>query len=125
MRVAALVAALQITVASVAGAAQQAEILRALAPLSVRGVNYYPQQTPWGGMWTATPAGVWEQDMARVAALQANAIRTFVSLGREQAQAGLLLADGAPAEAYLAKIETLLAAAWPAWSARMRRTGAC
>ena len=27
-----------------------------ITPLSVRGVNYYPRETPWDGMWTKRPA---------------------------------------------------------------------
>ena len=93
-------------------AQQQAELIRALAPLSVRGVNYYPRDTPWGGMWTRTPAEVWERDMALAASLQVNTVRTFVSFTPDLERAGLMRGDGAPTPAYLAKLEALLTAAW-------------
>ena len=91
---------------------QPAACVRGLAPLSVRGVNYYPRDTPWGGMWTRTPAAVWSNDMARAAALRANAVRTFVSFSPALQQAGLLQADGAPTAAYLDKLDAFLGAAW-------------
>lgn len=83
----------------------------AVPPLSVRGINYYPRETPWGGMWTKTPAEVWEKDLALAASLGANTVRTFVSLGASLESAGLLHADGSPTAAYLAKIDAFLAAA--------------
>ncbi len=87
-------------------------VVRDLAPLSVRGVNYYPRETPWGGMWTETPRDVWERDMALAASLGANAIRTFVQFSPRLVEAGLLRADGAPSPGYLRKIDDLLAVAW-------------
>ena len=92
--------------------ASPAELVRELRPLSVRGVNYYPRETPWSGMWTATPAVVWERDMALVASLHANTVRTFVPLNNAMEKAGLLSPDGSPAPAYLGKIEEFLDAAW-------------
>lgn len=40
---------------SLAGAAEggQPPVARELPPLSVRGMNYYPHETPWGGMCTS------------------------------------------------------------------------
>ncbi len=55
-------------------------IVRDLAPLSVRGVNYFPRETPWSGMWTKTPDEVWERDMALAASLGVNTIRTFLQI---------------------------------------------
>ena len=92
--------------------AQPAELLRALPPLSVRGVNYYPRETPWGGLWTKTPADVWEKDMALAESLGCNTIRTFIQFAPHIEQAGLLEKDGTPTPAYRDKIETLLATAW-------------
>jgi hypothetical protein len=83
----------------------------ALPALSVRGVNYYPRATPWGGMWTKTPAEVWEKDLALAASLNANTVRTFLTFSPGLEQAGLLQRDGAPAPAYLEKVESFLAAA--------------
>ena len=88
-----------------------AQSTHALAPLSVRGVNYYPRETPWGGMWTKTPTEVWKKDMELVASLEINAIRTFVSFSPNLEQAGLMQRDGTPTTEYLAKIEAFLALA--------------
>ena len=89
-----------------------AALIRQLQPLSVRGVNYFPRETPWGGMWTKTPADVWEKDMALAESLGCNTIRTFIQFAPHIEQAGLLEKDGTPTPAYLDKIETLLATAW-------------
>lgn len=89
-----------------------AEVIRTLQPLSVRGFNYFPRETPWSGLWTKTPPGVWEADMALAASLGANTVRTFVPFSRHLEQANLVLPDGTPSPEYLEKIETLLAAAW-------------
>ncbi len=97
--------------AGVAFPAPEAELVRELEPLSVRGVNYYPRETPWGGMWTKTPDEVWIRDMKLVASLNANAIRTFVQFGPHIEKAGLMNSDGSLTPAYLAKIESLLSAA--------------
>jgi hypothetical protein len=93
-----------------AGADEEAR-QAAVPPLSVRGVNYYPRETPWGGMWTKTPAEVWEKDLALAASLGANTVRTFLSLGASVESAGLLQADGSPTAAYLAKLGAFLEAA--------------
>ncbi|MEI7731203.1 MAG: cellulase family glycosylhydrolase [Verrucomicrobiota bacterium] len=89
-----------------------AEMVRQLAPLSVRGVNYYPRETSWGGLWTKTPPEVWEKDMALAASLGINTVRTFVQFSPKLEQAGLLHNSGAPTPAYLEKIDQLLAIAW-------------
>jgi endo-1,4-beta-mannosidase len=89
-----------------------APVIHELQPLSVRGVNYFPRDTPWGGMWTKTPVEIWEKDMALAASLGCNTVRTFVQFGPHMEQAGLLEKDGSPTQAYLDKIEALLAAAW-------------
>ncbi len=98
---------------SLAGAAEggQPPVARELPPLSVRGMNYYPHETPWGGMWTKTPDEVWAKDMALAASLGANTIRTFVQFSPRLVEAGLLRADGAPTPEYLKRIDALLAAA--------------
>jgi hypothetical protein len=90
----------------------EAGLIRELKPLSVRGVNYYPRETPWGGMWTKTPPEVFEKDMALAASLGCNTVRTFIQFGPHMEQAGLLEKDGTPTPAFLDKIEALLAAAW-------------
>ncbi len=100
--------------ASLAGAddLRVAGLLRTLQPLSVRGVNYFPRETPWSGMWTKTPREVWEKDMALAASLGVNTVRTFLQFSPRLVEAGLLKSDGTPTPVYLDKIETLLAAAW-------------
>jgi endo-1,4-beta-mannosidase len=89
----------------------RAELIHTLPPLSVRGVNYFPRETPWSGLWTKTPAEVWEKDMALAAALGCNTVRTFVQFAPTLEQPGLLQRDGRPTPAYLGKIECLLTAA--------------
>lgn len=92
--------------------AVRAPIARELQPLSVRGVNYFPRETPWGGLWTKTPPEVFEQDMALAASLGCNTIRTFLMFSPHHEQAGLLTPDGSLTPAYHEKFEQLLAAGW-------------
>jgi hypothetical protein len=91
---------------------EPAATVRALEPLSIRGINYYPARTPWGGLWTNTPAEVIERDMALMASLHINAVRTFVPCSAGTQTAKLPDDDGNVSLAYLAKVEQLLAAAW-------------
>jgi len=95
-----------------AGEPHSAPVIRELRPLSVCGVNYYPRDTSWGGLWTKTPADVWEKDMAVAASLGCNTIRTFLHFSPHIEQAGLLEKDGSPTIAYRDKFETLLGTAW-------------
>lgn len=90
----------------------EAALIRELRPLSVRGVNYFPRETPWGGMWTKTPAEVFEKDMGLAASLGCNTVRTFLQFAPHIEQAGLVKPDGSPTPAYLEKFDQLLAAAW-------------
>lgn len=76
--------------------------------LSVRGVNYYPRQTPWGGMWTRTPESVWDRDLALAAELHANTVRTFLPLA---GPASHVQDDGAPTPLYLDRLNAFLGAA--------------
>jgi endo-1,4-beta-mannosidase len=98
--------------AGVAVPAPVAELVRELKPLSVRGVNYFPRETPWSGMWTKTPPEVFEKDMALAASLGCNTIRTFLQFSAPLEPAGLLKPDGSLTAAYHGKLEQLLAAAW-------------
>lgn len=91
---------------------QPVELVRTFPPLSVRGINYFPHATPWGGMWTQTAPDVWERDMALAASLGVNTIRTFLQFSPRLEQAGLLNPDGSLMPAYHEKFEQLLAAAW-------------
>lgn len=47
-----------------------------LKPGTIRGVNYYPQLTPWSA-WTKQDPAVWDKELADAASLNINAIRTF------------------------------------------------
>jgi hypothetical protein len=98
--------------AGVAIAAPAADLVREIQPLSVRGVNYFPRETPWSGMWTKTPPEVFEKDMALAASLGCNTIRTFLQFSAPLEQAGLLQPDGSLTPVYHDRIERLLAAAW-------------
>ena len=49
----------------------------------MRGVNYFPRETPWSGLWTKTPADIWDKDMA---------LYEIVLAGAEQRQAAGVLA---------------------------------
>lgn len=109
-QISAFLAAALFLSASAGGAEMRADA-RALSALSVRGVNYYPRETPWGGMWTKTPPEVWEKDLALAASLGANTVRTFLTFSPGLEQAGLVQRDGAPTPAYLEKVETFLTAA--------------
>ena len=91
---------------------QEEEVIRKIEPLSVRGVNYFPRNTPWGKMWTQTPPEVWEQDMAAAAKLGVNTVRTFLIFSPDDVKNGLATADGTPTPAYREKLERLLAAGW-------------
>ena len=91
---------------------REAELIREFQPLSVRGVNYFPRETPWSGMWTKTPPEVFEKDMALAASLGCNTVRTFLQFAPHIEQAGLLNPDGSLTPAYHEKIEQLLAAGW-------------
>jgi endo-1,4-beta-mannosidase len=100
--------------AGVAFAAElaKAALIRTLEPLSVRGVNYYPRETPWSGLWTKTPPEVFRRDMELAASLGINTVRTFVLFSPELEQGGLVQADGTPTATYLTKIDDLLVAGW-------------
>lgn len=107
-----LTALLLVLPAGLASAAPAADLVRDLKPLSVRGVNYFPRETPWSAMWTKTPPAVFEKDMALAASLGCNTIRTFLQFSAPLEQAGLLQPDGSLTPAYHDNIERLLAAAW-------------
>jgi len=87
-------------------------ILCEIAPLSIRGVNYYPADTPWGGFWTETPDGVIEKDMALAASLEINTIRTFLHTRAYIRDAGFIDDKGDVSTAYLRRVDHLLEAAW-------------
>ena len=88
------------------------EVIRKIKPLSVRGVNYFPRDTPWGAMWTKTPMEVFERDMAAAAKLGVNTVRTFLIFSPDDVANGLATEDGTPTPAYHKKLQCLLAAGW-------------
>jgi len=92
--------------------AAPAELIRKIEPLSLRGVNYFPRDTPWGKMWTETPPEVWEHDMAAAAKLGVNTVRTFLIFGQDDVTKGLLTEDGTPTPVYHEKLQRLLDAGW-------------
>ncbi len=91
---------------------EPAAMVRALDAFSIRGINYYPAQTPWGGLWTSTPVDVIERDMALMASFHVNAVRTFLPCPAGTQAAKLTDADGNASPAYVEKIERFLRAAW-------------
>jgi endo-1,4-beta-mannosidase len=48
---------------------------------AMRVVSYYPQQNPWGGMWTTWKPSVIDADLGRIAGLGANTVRIFLQPG--------------------------------------------
>lgn len=83
-----------------------------MRPLSVRGVNYFPRDTPWSKMWSETPKELWEQDMAAAAKLGANTVRTFLIFRPDDVAKGLATEEGTPTPAYHEKLQRLLEAGW-------------
>ena len=92
--------------------AKTAAIVRTLDVLSIRGINYYPAQTPWAGLWTKTPPEVIERDMALMGSMHVNAVRTFLPCGDGTHFAQLTDAGGHVSPPYIEKIEQFLTAAW-------------
>lgn len=77
-----------------------------LKPGTVRGVNYYPRQTPWSA-WTKQSPSTWDSEFKEISQkLNVNAIRTFA----ECWETDRMLGQCATAE-YLATIDQLFAAA--------------
>lgn len=91
---------------------ESASRLVRLEPLSIRGMNYYPRETSWSGMWLATEPTVWDKDMDLMASLGVNTVRTFLHFGSKQRENGLVRSNGEPSDAYLAKIDRFLSSAW-------------
>lgn len=85
------------------------ELVRKLDPLSVRGVNYYPRDTPWSYMWWATPVSAMDREMALAESLNVNAIRMFLSWNTDKK---LIDEAGNVSNAYLNRFEQFLATAW-------------
>lgn len=54
------------------------QLLVGKRPFPIRGVNYYPQATPWLAFWPAYDPAIIEQDLARIASLGLNTVRIFV-----------------------------------------------
>ena len=49
--------------------------LKDIKTMTLRGVNYYPRQTPWSA-WTGQDPAVWDAEFKEISALNVNAIRT-------------------------------------------------
>lgn len=64
-------------------------------PFPLRGVNYYPQASPWLAFWPAYNPAIIEQDLGRIEALGLNTVRIFVPY---PLPAAAPLADGQPAD---------------------------
>ncbi|NET73973.1 MAG: cellulase family glycosylhydrolase [Sphaerospermopsis sp. SIO1G2] len=47
-------------------------------PYTVRGINYYPRETPWRDFWPAYDSAVIEEDFALIEVLGLNTVRIFV-----------------------------------------------
>ncbi len=76
-----------------------------LKPGSIRGVNYYPQMTPWSA-WTQQDPSVWDKELADAASLNINAIRTFAECWEEDRMLGWCASPE-----YIATINKLFVAA--------------
>lgn len=87
-------------------------MVRELAPLSVRGTNYFPQETPWDGMWIATSAETIRADLDLAASLGLNTLRIFLPWNETMEAAGLVDAEGNVSRLYLARFESFLDEAW-------------
>ncbi len=90
----------------------EAPLITELKPLSVRGTNYFPRDTPWDGFWTATPDEVIRADLDLAASLGINTLRIFIPWNENTEKAGLIDSSGNPSPEYLAKFDRFLAEAW-------------
>lgn len=92
-------------------AASTPALVRQLAPLSVRGTNYYPSRTPWGAFWTSTTLETLDADFAIAESLNMNAVRTFLNWTESMRESGLIDVSGMPTQLYLTRFDQLLAVA--------------
>jgi hypothetical protein len=58
----------------------------AAVPAAVRGMNYYPRDTPWAGFWAAFDAEVVTADLDRIAELGLDSVRIFVPFAETDAR---------------------------------------
>lgn len=93
-------------------AGRDVPLITELEPLSVRGTNYFPRDTPWDGFWTGTSEETFRTDLDLAVSLQINTLRMFLPWNENMERAGLIDASGKPAPEYLAKFEWFLAEAW-------------
>ena len=91
--------------------AERATVVRVGSSFNSRN-QLLPRAHALGGFWTNTPPEVIERDMAPMASLHVNAVRTFIPCSAGTRTAKLTNADGNVSPAYFAKIEQFLAAAW-------------
>ncbi len=52
-------------------------------PITLKGVNYYPQRNPWARMWELWQGPTVEQDMAMLAGWGVNVVRVLVPYGSD------------------------------------------
>lgn len=93
-------------------AGDRVPIITKLEPLSVRGTNYFPRDTPWDGFWTSTSFETFSADLDLANSLQVNTLRIFLPWNETMEQARLIDASGQPSPEYLAKFDRFLAEAW-------------
>lgn len=93
-------------------AGQDVLILTELKPLSIRGTNYFPRDTPWDGAWIETSNEIIRADLDLAASLEINTLRIFLPWNENMEAAGLIDLSGNPAPEFLEKFEFFLAEAW-------------
>lgn len=111
--VAVLIMTVPMTPASARGSAgSEIPLITELEPLSVRGTNYFPRDTPWDGFWTATSDETFRRDLDLAVSLGINTLRIFLPWNENMEGAGLIEPSGKPSPEYLAKFERFLGEAW-------------
>jgi hypothetical protein len=77
-------------------------------PVKLKGVNYYPQLTPWTTMFDAWQGNAIDADMARLQGMGANVVRVLLPFGTDY---GWTNDDGAVDPEHLADLKQLVQAA--------------
>lgn len=94
------------------GESSRVAIVETFEPLSVRGTNYFPRDTPWDGMWTSTASETIEADLDLAASLGINTLRIFLPWNENIEAAGLIDLSGKVSQEYLDKFDRFLTEAW-------------
>lgn len=87
-------------------------LIQEIEPLSIRGTNYFPRDTPWDGAWTSTSAETIRKDLELAASLGINTVRIFLPWNEQMENAGMIDTSGNPSSEYLEKFDRFLAEAW-------------